>query len=76
MALNKVNLYRIDGNLGSVSNIQTSALNNRALAGTRESAPLPAPLTPEQKLATTGLTVTELRQLLGLKYQLFVNIPS
>ena len=35
MALNKVNLYRIDGNLGSVSNIQTSALNNGALAGVR-----------------------------------------
>ena len=35
MALNKVNLYRIDGNLGSVSNIQTSALNGGALAGTR-----------------------------------------
>tara|TARA_R110002126_G_scaffold77624_5_gene193439 strand:+ start:7222 stop:8307 length:1086 start_codon:yes stop_codon:yes gene_type:complete len=35
MALNKVNLYRIDGNLGSLSNIQTSALNNGALAGVR-----------------------------------------
>jgi len=35
MALNKVNLYRIDGSLGSVSNIQTSALNGGALAGTR-----------------------------------------
>jgi hypothetical protein len=35
MALNKVNLYRIDGSLGSVGNIQTSALNGGALAGTR-----------------------------------------
>lgn len=35
MALNKINLYRINGSLGSVSNIQTSALNNGALAGVR-----------------------------------------
>jgi hypothetical protein len=31
-----------------------------------EPAPMPAPLTPEQKLANAGLTVNELRELLGL----------
>ena len=31
-----------------------------------EPAPGPAPLTPEQKLANAGLTVNELRELLGL----------
>ena len=35
MALNNVNLYRIDGSLGSVSNIQTSAINGGPLAGLR-----------------------------------------
>ena len=35
MALTDVNLFRIDGDLGSVSNIQTSALNGGPLAGTR-----------------------------------------
>ena len=35
MALNKVNLYRIDGNLGVISNIQTSAINGGPLAGFR-----------------------------------------
>ena len=35
MALNKVNLYRIDGTLGAVSNIQTSAINGGPLAGLR-----------------------------------------
>ena len=35
MALNSVNLYRIDGSLGSLSNIQTSALNGGAIAGFR-----------------------------------------
>jgi hypothetical protein len=35
MALNSVNLYRIDGSLGSLSNIQTSALNGGPLAGFR-----------------------------------------
>ena len=35
MALNKVNLFRIDGTLGAVSNIQTSALNGGPLAGLR-----------------------------------------
>ena len=35
MALNKVNLNRIDGNVGSVTNIQTSAINNGPLAGFR-----------------------------------------
>jgi hypothetical protein len=35
MALTNVDLYRIDGNTGSVSNIQTAALNGGALAGAR-----------------------------------------
>ena len=35
MALNSVNLYRIDGSLGSLNNIQTSALNGGAIAGFR-----------------------------------------
>lgn len=35
MALTDVNLFRIDGTLGSVSNIQTSALNGGPLAGFR-----------------------------------------
>lgn len=35
MALTDVNLFRIDGDLGSVSNIQTSALNGGPLAGFR-----------------------------------------
>lgn len=35
MALNKVNLYRIDGTLGSVSNVQTAAINNGPIAGNR-----------------------------------------
>ena len=35
MALNKVNLFRIDGTLGAVSNIQTSAINGGPLAGLR-----------------------------------------
>ena len=35
MALTDVNLFRIDGDLGSVSNIQTSALNGGQLAGFR-----------------------------------------
>ena len=35
MALNSVNLYRIDGSLGSLSDIQTSAINGGALAGLR-----------------------------------------
>ena len=35
MALNKVNLYRINGNLGVISNIQTSAINGGPLAGFR-----------------------------------------
>lgn len=32
-----------------------------------EPAPGPAPSTPEQKLAAAGLTVNELRELLGLE---------
>jgi len=35
MALNKVNLFRIDGTLGAVSNIQTSAINGGPISGTR-----------------------------------------
>lgn len=35
MALTDVNLFRIDGTVGSVSNVQTSALNGGPLAGTR-----------------------------------------
>jgi len=35
MALTEVNLFRIDGDLGSISNVQTSALNGGPLAGTR-----------------------------------------
>ena len=35
MGLTNVDLYRIDGNVGSLSNVQTSALNGGPLAGTR-----------------------------------------
>jgi hypothetical protein len=35
MALNNVDLYRIDGTLGSVSNVQTAAINNGPIAGSR-----------------------------------------
>jgi hypothetical protein len=35
MPLNNVDLYRIDGALGSVSNIQTAAINNGPISGTR-----------------------------------------
>jgi hypothetical protein len=35
MPLTNVDLFRIDGSIGSVSNVQTSALNNGQLAGTR-----------------------------------------
>lgn len=35
MALTNVDLYRIDGTIGSVSNISTSSLNGGPLAGTR-----------------------------------------
>jgi hypothetical protein len=35
MALTDVNLFRIDGTVGSTSNLQTSALNGGPLAGTR-----------------------------------------
>jgi len=35
MALTEVNLFRIDGDIGSVSNLQTAALNGGPLAGTR-----------------------------------------
>jgi len=35
MALTDVNLFRIDGTVGSTSNLQTSALNDGPLAGTR-----------------------------------------
>jgi hypothetical protein len=35
MPLNNVDLYRIDGTLGSVSNIQTAAINNGPIAGSR-----------------------------------------
>jgi len=35
MSLTDVNLFRIDGSIGSVSNVQTSALNNGPLAGSR-----------------------------------------
>jgi hypothetical protein len=35
MALNKVNLYRIDGTIGSVSNIQTAAINGGPISGAR-----------------------------------------
>jgi hypothetical protein len=35
MPLNNVDLYRIDGTIGSVSNIQTAAINNGPIAGSR-----------------------------------------
>jgi hypothetical protein len=35
MSLTDVNLFRIDGNIGFTSNLQTSALNGGPLAGTR-----------------------------------------
>jgi len=35
MALNNVDLYRIDGTIGSVSNIQTAAINDGPIGGTR-----------------------------------------
>ena len=35
MPLNNVDLYRIDGTVGSVSNIQTAAINNGPIAGSR-----------------------------------------
>jgi len=35
MPLNNVNLYRIDGTVGSVSNVQTASLNGGQLAGNR-----------------------------------------
>jgi hypothetical protein len=35
MPLNNVDLYRIDGNVGSVSNIQTAAINGGPIGGTR-----------------------------------------
>jgi hypothetical protein len=35
MPLNNVDLYRIDGTVGSVSNIQTAAINNGPISGTR-----------------------------------------
>jgi hypothetical protein len=35
MSLTDVNLFRIDGTLGSVSNISTASLNGGPLAGTR-----------------------------------------
>ena len=35
MPLNNVDLYRIDGTIGSVSNIQTAAINNGSIAGNR-----------------------------------------
>ena len=35
MALNNVDLYRIDGTIGSVTNIQTAAINGGPIAGTR-----------------------------------------
>ena len=35
MPLNNVDLYRIDGTIGSVSNIQTSAINGGPIAGAR-----------------------------------------
>ena len=35
MGLTNVDLYRIDGNVGSLSNVQTSALNGGPLAGVR-----------------------------------------
>jgi hypothetical protein len=35
MPLNNVDLYRVDGSLGSVSNIQTAAINGGPIAGSR-----------------------------------------
>jgi hypothetical protein len=35
MSLTDVNLFRIDGNIGFTSNLQTSALNGGPLAGAR-----------------------------------------
>lgn len=35
MALTNVDLYRIDGTIGSVSNVQTAAINGGPIAGTR-----------------------------------------
>jgi hypothetical protein len=35
MPLNNVDLYRVDGSLGSVSNIQTAAINGGPISGTR-----------------------------------------
>jgi hypothetical protein len=57
MALTDVNLFRIDGTVGSTSNLQTSALNDGPLAGTRNRI-INGDMRIDQRNAGAAVTVT------------------
>lgn len=62
--------YEIDGSQDYLIGDKTPITQEEAdaiIQENQESMPQPAPLTPAEKLASVGLTVDDLKELLGVK---------
>jgi len=67
---NIVFAYELDGSQDNLIGDKTAITQEEAdilIAEQQASIPSPTPLTPSEKLASVGLTVNELKELLGVK---------